>query len=146
MHSEACASMIRKTRWGGDGVRTQARTMSVMTQHMKAHTRPGIAGRHKSCEDGGSRQVMTVVASAFAEPVKHGPSRKHAVWQEGGRVICLVVVPARRVVSNSPPCDVVPKRYASGARGHIRNVAERATAGALSDDGTGVSGDTHGCC
>ncbi len=33
----------------GGGVRTQPRTMSVMTQHMKAHTRPGIAGRHKSC-------------------------------------------------------------------------------------------------
>ncbi len=61
-------------------------------------------------------------------------------------MICLVVVPARRVVSNSPPCNVVPKGYASGARRHIRNVAERATADAFSDDGTGVAGGTHDCC
>ena len=58
----------------------------------------------------------------------------------------LVVVPARRVVSSSPPCDVILEGYAGRTRRHIRNVAERASSGALSDGGTGVAGGTHSCC
>ena len=42
---------LRAPEWeGGGGGGTHPKTTSVITQQMKAHISPGIAGRQSSCE------------------------------------------------------------------------------------------------